>query len=76
MSITLDVPLIDARAAAAPAAYPQLHHVPQRILAQDFPILWARQTYPPARPLLAAELAQGLLREVRAAGRLGAEVTR
>jgi nitronate monooxygenase len=60
----------DAHAAAAPAAYPQLHHVTTPIRAQGAPAamsLWAGQAYTLARELPAAELVRTLRDEARAA---------
>jgi nitronate monooxygenase len=69
---------LDAHTAAAPAAYPQVHHMTRPIRAAGDPAttnLWAGQAYPLVRPLPAGELVATLLAEAheaasRAAGRL------
>jgi nitronate monooxygenase len=70
---------LDAHSAAAPAAYPQVHHVTRPIRASDPATanLWAGQAYPLVRPLPAAELVALLMAEAVeaaavAATRLGA----
>ncbi|WP_214368231.1 nitronate monooxygenase [Pseudonocardia sp. H11422] len=62
-------PFLDEHTAAAPAAYPQVHHITARIRAQgdaDRMALWAGQAYPLARALPAAALV-ALLRDEAAA---------
>jgi nitronate monooxygenase len=61
---------LDAHTAAAPAAYPELHHMTRPIRAHGDPAtasLWAGQAYPLVRPLPAAELIATLLAEARQA---------
>jgi nitronate monooxygenase len=73
-------PFLAAHTAAAPAAYPQVHHMTRPIRAGGDPAvasLWAGQGYPLVRALPAAELVAVLLAEARpaaaeAARRLGA----
>ena len=75
---------LDAHTAAAPAAYPQVHHMTRPIRAQGDPgtsSLWAGQAYPLLRPMPAAELVATLLAEAReavgrAADRLAAGAAR
>lgn len=71
---------LDVHTAAAPAAYPQVHHTTRPIRAHGDPAttnLWAGQAYPLARPLPAAELVATLLAEAReAASRAAAGVAR
>jgi nitronate monooxygenase len=75
---------LDAHTAAAPAAYPQVHHMTRPIRAHGDPAtagLWAGQAYPLVRPLPAAELVATLLAEAReaaahAADRLATAVAR
>jgi nitronate monooxygenase len=77
-------PFLDEHTAAAPAAYPQVHHMTRPIRAHGDPAtmnLWAGQAYPLVRPMPAAELVVTLLAEAReaatlAAGRLGTGVAR
>ncbi|WP_219418507.1 NAD(P)H-dependent flavin oxidoreductase [Pseudonocardia nigra] len=66
---------LEAHTAAAPAAYPQVHHVTRPIRATGDPevmSLWAGQGYPLVRRLPAAELVATLLSE---AGDAAAAVT-
>ncbi|MGH3588415.1 MAG: nitronate monooxygenase, partial [Pseudonocardia sp.] len=71
---------LEVHTAAAPSAYPQVHHMTRPIRAQGDPDtanLWAGQAYPLTRPMPAAQLVATLLAEAReaAAGvvsRLGA----
>jgi nitronate monooxygenase len=71
---------LDDHSAAAPAAYPEVHHMTRPIRAHGDPAtvnLWAGQAYPLARPLPAAELVATLLAEAReAASRAAARVAR
>lgn len=71
---------LDVHTAAAPAAYPQVHHMTRPIRAHGDPAttnLWAGQAYPLARPLPAAELVATLLAEAReAASRAAAGAAR
>ncbi|WP_420821589.1 nitronate monooxygenase [Pseudonocardia acidicola] len=63
---------LDAHGAAAPAAYPQVHHITAPIRAHGEPdrmALWAGQAYPLVRPLPAAELVALLRDEAAAAAR-------
>jgi nitronate monooxygenase len=73
-------PFLDDHTAAAPAAYPQVHHMTRPIRAHGDPAainLWAGQAYPLVRPLPAAELVVTLLEEAReAASRAAAGVAR
>jgi len=52
----------DTHGPAAPAAYPQVHHLTAPIRAEHGPAPWAGQAYPLVRTLPAAELV-GLLRD-------------
>jgi nitronate monooxygenase len=71
---------LDAHTAAAPAAYPQVHHMTRPIRAHGDPAsmnLWAGQAYPLVRPLPAAELVATLTAEARdAASRTAAVLAR
>jgi nitronate monooxygenase len=71
---------LDDHTAAAPAAYPQVHHMTRPIRAHGDPAtvnLWAGQAYPLVRPLPAGELVATLLQEAReAAARAAAGVAR
>ena len=61
---------LDAHSAAAPAAYPQVHHMTRPIRAHGDPAtanLWAGQAYPLVRPLPAADLVETLLAEAQEA---------
>jgi nitronate monooxygenase len=61
---------LDDHTAAAPAAYPQVHHMTRPIRAGGDPAttnLWAGQAYPLVRSLPAAELVATLLEEAREA---------
>ncbi|MEJ3652693.1 nitronate monooxygenase [Actinomycetes bacterium KLBMP 9759] len=63
-------PFLDEHTSAAPAAYPQLHHMTKPIRALGDPdsmSLWAGQAYPLGRPLPVGELVAVLLDEARAA---------
>lgn len=71
---------LDDHTDAAPAAYPQVHHMTRPIRAHGDPAsmnLWAGQAYPLARSLPAAELVATLLEEAReATSRAAAGVAR
>lgn len=71
---------LDDHTAAAPAAYPQVHHMTRPIRGHGDPAsvnLWAGQAYPLVRPLPAAELVATLMAEARdAASRAAAVVSR
>jgi nitronate monooxygenase len=73
-------PFLDDHTAAAPAAYPQVHHMTRSIRAHGDPAtmnLWAGQAYPLARSLPAAELVATLMEEAReAASRAAAGLAR
>jgi nitronate monooxygenase len=61
---------LDDHTAAAPAAYPQVHHMTKPIRAHGDPAsmnFWAGQAYPLVRALPAAELVTTLLEEAREA---------
>jgi nitronate monooxygenase len=73
-------PFLDDHTAAAPAAYPQVHHMTRPIRANGDPAsmnFWAGQAYPLVRALPAAELVTTLLEEAReAASRAAAGLAR
>jgi nitronate monooxygenase len=71
---------LDARTAAAPAAYPQVHHMTRSIQSHGDPAttaIWAGQAYPlPAAEPVAPPLAEACEAASRSADRLATGVAR